>query len=58
MLTIAEESRDTEPVANKILEPNKYVDDLTHSCLRTQDAYLRVVELEKIPNASDFKIKE
>ena len=55
---IGEESRDTTTEASKILEQDKYVDDLIHSCSSTQNAYLRIVELEKILNASGFKIKE
>ena len=58
MLKIAEENRDTEAEASKILEPDTYVDDLIHSCSSAQDASLRNVELEKILNASGFKIKE
>ena len=55
---IGEESRDTAAESSKILERYKYVDDRIHSCSSTQDAYLRIVELEKILNASGFKIKE
>ena len=55
---IGEESRDIAPEASKILERDKYVDDLIHSCSSTQNVYLRIVELEKILNASSFKIKE
>ena len=58
MLRIAEECRDTAPQASTILERDRYVDDLIHSCSSTQDAYLRIVELENVLNASSFKIKE
>ena len=58
MLKIVEECRDIAPKASKILERDRYVDDLIHSCSSTQDAYLRIVELENVLNASGFKIKE
>ena len=58
MLKIAEKNRNTWAEASKIREPDRYVDDLIHSFSSAEDAYLINVELEKILNASGFKIKE
>ena len=58
ILKIAEENREITPEASKILERDRYVDDLIHSCTSTDDAFQRIVDLEKILNASGFKIKE
>lgn len=58
ILKIAEENREITLEASKILERDRYVDDLIHSCASTDDAFQRIVDLEKILNASGFKIKE
>jgi hypothetical protein len=58
MLKIAEENRVRAPEASKILERDRYVDDLIHSCSSTQGALQRIVAIEKMLNASGFKIKE
>ena len=58
MLKIPEENRVRAPEASKILERDRYVDDLIHPCSSTQGAIQRIVAIEKMLNASGFKIKE
>ena len=58
MLKIAEDNRDSTPEASKIIERDRYVDDLIHSCSSTQDAFQKIVDIEKMLNSSGFKIKE
>ena len=58
MLKIAEENRVSAPEACKILERDRYVDDLIHSCSTAQDAIQKITSVEKILNTSGFKIKE
>ncbi|CAB3996295.1 Hypothetical predicted protein [Paramuricea clavata] len=58
MLKIAEESRVRSSEASKILERDRYVDNLIYSFSSTQGALQRIVAIEKMLNASGFKIKE
>ncbi|XP_028395713.1 uncharacterized protein LOC114519743 [Dendronephthya gigantea] len=58
MLKIAEEHRETTPEASKIIERDRYVDDLLHSCPSNTDAIQRISDIEKILNTGSFPIKE
>lgn len=58
MLKIAENSKDSKREASKILERDRYVDDLIHSCPYAQYAIQRMIEVDEILNASGFNIKE
>ena len=58
MLKIAEENQVSVPEACKILERDRYVDDLIHSCSTSQDATEKMTDIERILNTSGFKIKE
>ncbi|XP_028403964.1 uncharacterized protein LOC114526564 [Dendronephthya gigantea] len=58
MLKIAEEHPETTPEASKIIERDRYVDDLLHSCPSNTDAIQRISDIEKILNTGSFPIKE
>ena len=58
MLKMAEEHKESAPKASKIIERDRYVDDLIHSCATTKDASTRIVDVEKILDTGGFRIKE
>jgi transposase InsO family protein len=58
MLKMAKEHRQTAPEASKIIERDRYVDDLIHSCPSVSDAFQRITDVEKILSTGSFKIKE
>ena len=58
MLKMAEEHRDTAPEASEIIERDRYVDDLIHSCPSSKDAIQRITDVEKILSTGGFRIKE
>ena len=58
MLKMAEEHTETAAEASKIIERDRYVDDLIHSCATTKDALTRIVDVEKILDTGGFRIKE
>ena len=45
------------PEANKIIERDKYVDDLIHSCLSVQDAFKRITDIEATLTAAAARLK-
>ena len=58
MLKMAKEHRQTAPEASKIIERDRYVDDLIHSCPSVSDAFQRITDVQKILSTGSFKIKE
>ena len=58
MLKVAEECKLKTPKATKIIERDRYVDDLIHSCSSVQDAFKRIADIKSGLNGGDFKIKE
>jgi hypothetical protein len=58
MLKMAKEHRQTAPEASKIIERDRYVDDLIHSCPSISDAFKRITDIEKILGTGSFRIKE
>ncbi|XP_028408499.1 uncharacterized protein LOC114531055 [Dendronephthya gigantea] len=58
MLKIAEENKERTPEASKIIERDRYVDDLIHSCPTVQDGEKRIKDVEKILGEGGFNIKE
>ena len=46
MLKIAEENKSITPEASKILERDRYVDDLIHSCPTVEDGKKRIGDRE------------
>ena len=58
MLKMAKEHRQTAPEASKIIERDRYVDDLIHSYPSVSDAFQRITDVEKILSTGSFKIKE
>ena len=58
MLKMAKEHKTTLPEASEIIERDRYVDDLIHSCSSTDVAYQRITDVETILDSGNFKIKE
>ena len=58
MLKMAREHRVSAPEASKIIERDRYVDNLIHSCPSTNDALRRIQDVEKILDTGGFRIKE
>lgn len=58
MLRMAKEHKQSAPEAAKIIERNRYVDDLIHSCPSVSDAFQRITDVEKILSTGSFQIKE
>ena len=58
MLRIAREFKDKYPEAATILERDRYVDDLIHSCQSHEDAKQRMQQLTEMLASGSFKIKE
>ena len=58
MLRMAKEHKQSAPVAAKIIERDRYVDDLIHSCPSVSDAFQRITDVEKILRTCSFQIKD
>ena len=58
MLRMAKEHKQSAPEAAKIIERDKYVDDLIHSCPSVSDAFQRITDVERILSTGSFQIKE
>ena len=58
MLKIAQENKPFTPEASKIIERDRYVDDLIHSCPSVEDGKKRINDIERILAESGFTIKE
>ena len=51
-------NQQTAPEASKIIERDRYVQDLIHSCPSVSDAFQRITDVEKILSTGSFQIKE
>jgi hypothetical protein len=58
MLKMAKEHENSAPEASKIIERDRYVDDLIHSCPSVSDGLQRIEDIEKILKTGGFRIKE
>ena len=58
MLKMAREHEESAPEASEIIERDRYVDDLIHSCPSTNDALRKIQDVEKILDTGGFRIKE
>ena len=58
MLRLAAENEDTFPDAAHILQNDRYMDDLIHSCPTQNDAVMRMAVLDRILATGSFKIKK
>ena len=58
MLKIGEECKVKTLEASKIIERDRYVNDLIHSCSSVQDAFKRITNIDSDLNGGGFKIKE
>jgi len=58
MLKIAETNREIYPEAAEVIQRDRYVDDLIHSCDSDEEAEMKMRDLETVLNSGGFKIKE
>ena len=58
MLRIAHECNQTSPNAATILQRDRYVDDIIHSCATPDEAIKRMHEIDNVLETGSFKIKE
>ena len=58
MLKMAREHKESAPEASEIIERDRYVDDLIHSCPSTNDGLQKIQDVEKILETCGFRIKE
>ena len=58
MIKMAKQHQQTAPEASKIIERDRYVDDLIHSCPSVNDAFQRITDVEKILSTGSFQNKE
>ena len=58
MIKMAKEHENSAPEASKIIERDRYVDDLIHSCPSVNDGLQRIEDIEKILKTGGFRIKE
>ena len=58
MLKIAEENKKECPRAYTVLERDRYVDDLIHSCPNTEEAKETMHEVDRVLATGSFTIKE
>ena len=58
MLKIAEENKKECPRAATVLERDRYVDDLIHSCSSTEEATQTMHEVDKVLATGSFTVKE
>ncbi len=58
MLKMAKEHENSAPEASKIIERDRYVDDLIHSCPSVSDGLQRIEDIDKILETGGFRIKE
>ena len=58
ILKMARENKEVAPEVSKIIERDRYVDDLIHSCPSTNDALQRIQDVEEILETGSFRIKE
>ena len=58
MLKIAEENKKECPRAATVLERDRYVDDLIHSCPSTEEATETMHEVDKVLATGSFTVKE
>ena len=58
ILKMAREHKEVAPEVSEIIERDRYVDDLIHSCPSTNDALQRTQDVEKILDTGGFRIKD
>ncbi|XP_064627810.1 uncharacterized protein LOC135487695 [Lineus longissimus] len=58
MLKIAERHKTSHPEAAQVLEEDRYVDDLIHSCGKTDVARGKMSDLDEILATGSFRVKE
>ena len=58
MIKMAKEHENSAPEASKIIERDRYVDDLIHSCPSVSGGLQRIEDIEKILKTGGFQIKE
>ena len=58
MIKMAKEHEKSAPEASKIIERDRYVDDLIHSCPSVNDGLQRIEDIEKILKTGGFWIQE
>jgi hypothetical protein len=58
MLKMAEENKQDSPRAVTILERDRYIDDLIHSCPNSDEAKKSMEEVDTVLATGSFTVKE